>query len=303
MDGLFAEDITASPSLINQQGTFGVTWNGMPGERGDWIGLYSVNAPDSNPWLWVQAEAPSYTWTLPAVFPVGEYEFRMFDDFSFDKIGESNALRIQDPYAPFLIDDLPIDTRPNPAPNPAPIDNSRVVYDLSNVMWDEGAPGRDASYYDGVSFAGGEVNYVTTPVPGPLPYGGKLVATLKLTDGPLVSSDGVQPLNLVNLNFFIQRLGDDWTGRGAFNDYRQWGGGIVLNDKADGTFVAEVPLLPQHWNGVFDAGSDAGFAATLANAWRIGWTHGDALSAGHGNADAGGAPAKIEVVEFKILAP
>jgi hypothetical protein len=291
MDG----EIVATP-LMNIGQPFGATWTDMPGEPGDWVGLYSVGAPDANPWLWIHGEDDAYTWLLPGVFPAGGYEFRMFDDYSFERIGTSNTVHIQDPSQPFvMVDDAPIDTRPT--------NTSKVVYDFSNVMWDEGAPGRDASYYDGVSFAGGEVNYLTTPVPGPLPYGGKLVATLKLTDGPLVSSDGVQPLNLVNLNFFIQRLGDDWSGRGAFNDYRQWGGGIVLNDKANSTLTAEVQLLPQFWNGVFDAGSDAGFAATLSNAWRIGWTHGDALSAGHGNADAGGAPAKIEVIEFKVLAP
>jgi hypothetical protein len=172
MDG----EIVATP-LMNIGQPFGATWTGMPGEPGDWVGLYSVGAPDTNPWLWIHGEDDAYTWLLPGVFPAGDYEFRMFDDYSFERIGTSNTVHLQDPSQPFvMVDDAPIDTR-------------QIVHDYSNVTWAEGAPGTDAFYFDGVSFAAGEVNYVTTTPQGPLPYGGSIQMTLELTGGPIVWSD------------------------------------------------------------------------------------------------------------------
>jgi hypothetical protein len=243
----------------------------------------------------VQAEAPSYTWTLPAVFPVGEYEFRLFDDYSFEKIGESNAIRIQDPNAPFvMVNEAPIDTRP------APVDNSRVVYDMSNVSWNEGAPNVDATYFDGVSFANGPVSYVTTSAPGPLPYGGSIKLTFELTGGPLRSSTGAS--DSAGVFLYMQRAGDDWSAQGAFNDYRLWSTSDVwLGGVTSGTFTIEVPLTPEHWSGVLTEESAAGFSATLAQVGALGFTLYNEIGKGKGS--AADSDARINIVEFKVLAP
>jgi hypothetical protein len=62
-----------------------------------------------------------------------------------------------------VLDDVPAAVEPQSfvMADDAPIDTSKVVYDFSDVSWNEGAPGVDATYYDGVSFANGTVSYVS----------------------------------------------------------------------------------------------------------------------------------------------
>jgi hypothetical protein len=296
---LFDDNLVASPSIINEGQPFGVTWNGTPGEAGDWMGLYSVGAPDTNPWLWVHAEASSYTWLLPGVFPDGDYEFRLFDDYSFEQIGESNTIHIQDPSLPFLIDDEPIDTRPQP-------DTSKVVYDLSNVSWNEGAPNTDASYFDTISFANGEVSYVTTAAPGPLPYGGSIQLTLKLEGGPIVWSRHDGSMTSAGALPYIQRAGDNWSGDGEFNAYRVWATKAVeLSGKKSGEFTVTVPLTDDYWGGVTSDITTQQFRALLANPVNIGFTLFNGIGAGKGEIDytSSDGVATLNVVEYKVLAP
>jgi hypothetical protein len=298
---LFDDNLVASPSIINEGQPFGVTWNGTPGEAGDWMGLYSVGAPDTNPWLWVHAEASSYTWLLPGVFPDGDYEFRLFDDYSFEQIGESNTIHIQDPSQPFLIDDEPIDTRPQPQPA-----TSKVVYDLSNVSWNEGAPNVDATYFDTISFANGNVSYVTTSAPGPLPYGGSIKLTLELAGGPVVWSDGGGKLTSAGAYLYIQRAGDNWSADGEYNAYRVWADKpLMFSGAKAGQFTITVPLADTAWNGVLTDVTAAQFAATLANPGAIGFTLLNGQGKGKGEVDytSSDGVASLNVVEFKVLAP
>jgi hypothetical protein len=295
MDG----EIVATP-LMNIGQPFGATWTNMPGEPGDWMGLYSVGAPDTNPWLWIHGEDDAYTWLLPGVFPAGDYEFRMFDDYSFERIGTSNIVHLQDPSKPFvMIDDKPIDTRPQP-------DAGKVVYDLSNTTWNEGAPFTDATYFDTISFGNGVVSYVTTSSPGPLPYGGSIKLTLELAGGPVVWQDGGGALTSAGAYLYIQRAGDTWAGQGEFNAYRVWSDASVrFSREDDGTFSITVPLTDDKWSGVSTDISNAQFRATLANPVAIGFTLFDGASKGHGEVDYSSADgiATLNVVEYKVLAP
>jgi hypothetical protein len=283
MDG----EIVATP-LMNIGQPFGATWTDMPGEPGDWVGLYSVGAPDANPWLWIHGEDDAYTWLLPGVFPAGGYEFRMFDDYSFERIGTSNTVHIQDPSQPFvMVDDAPIETR-------------QVIQDYSNVSWNEGAPNTDATYFDGVSFASGPVSYVTTSAQGPLPYGGSIKLTFELTGGPLKSSTGAS--DSAGVFLYMQRSGDDWSAQGAFNDFRLWSHKDVwLGGVTSGTFTIEVSLTPEHWSGVLTEESAAGFAATLANPAVVGLTLYNEIGKGKGS--AADSDAQIKIIEYKVLAP
>jgi hypothetical protein len=283
MDG----EIVATP-LMNIGQPFGATWTNMPGEPGDWVGLYSVGAPDTNPWLWIHGEDDAYTWLLPGVFPAGDYEFRMFDDYSFERIGTSNTVHIQDPSQPFvMVDDASIDAR-------------QVVQDYSNVSWNEGAPGVDATYFDGVSFANGTVSYVTTAAQGALPYGGSIQLTFELTGGPLKSSTGQS--DSAGVFLYMQRAGDDWSGQGAYNDFRLWSTKEVwLGGVESGTFTIEVPLTPEHWGGVLGDESASGFAATLASPAVIGFTLLNEIGKGKGS--AADSDAQIKIIEYKVLAP
>jgi hypothetical protein len=294
MDG----EIVATP-LMNIGQPFGATWTNMPGEAGDWMGLYSVGAPDANPWLWIHGEDDAYTWLLPGVFPAGDYEFRMFDDYSFERIGTSNTVHIQDPSQPFvMVDDTPIDTRP--------IDTKPVVYDLSNVSWNEGAPGVDATYFDTISFANGEVSYVTTAAPGPLPYGGSIKLTLQLEGGPIVWSRHDGSMTSAGALPYIQRAGDNWSGVGEFNAYRAWATKSVwLSGESNGQFSVTVPLTDDYWGGVLSDFTTAQFQALLANPGAIGFTLFNGIGAGKGEIDftSSDGIATLNVVEYKVLAP
>jgi hypothetical protein len=145
--------LAASPPMINAGEIFGVTWNGAPAKAGDWIGLYTAGSPDTNPWLWVKAEAPSYTWTLAATVPPNaRYEFRLFCCSSFQKLGTSNQVWVQDPYA-----GLPPAPPPNPQPQPQP---GNVLYDYTDAVWYPGPVINGRQYSEGaVSQFQGAVNY------------------------------------------------------------------------------------------------------------------------------------------------
>jgi hypothetical protein len=286
MDG----EIVATP-LMNIGQPFGATWTGMPGEPGDWVGLYSVGAPDTNPWLWIHGEDDAYTWLLPGVFPAGDYEFRMFDDYSFERIGTSNVVHIQDPSQPFtMVDDAPI-----------AIEVRATVQDYSGATWTPGPTinglnysGPHGSFVGTLNFvAGADVDYVTTPVLGALPYGGSLKMTFELQGGPLIGSTGSHSSGLF---LYIEPANNNWSGEG-----RIWSAQpVFLSGVESGTFTLEVLLTPEHWSGVL--GDEPDFAGTLANAAKIGFTFLDDQSKGHGNKDMDGN-ATLRVADFKVLSP
>jgi hypothetical protein len=214
--------------------------------------------------------------------------------------GEISAPHSADEWSTFLASawdayELPVvAAAPEPAPAAEP-----VVYDLSNVSWNEGAPGTDATYFDGVSFASGTVSYVTTAAPGPLPYGGSIKLVFELTGGPLKSSTGQS--DSAGVFLYIQRAGDDWSGQGAYNDYRLWSQREVwLGGVAEGIFEIEVPLTPEHWGGVVSDESAAGFSATLASPGALGFTLLNEIGKGKGS--AADSDARITVLEYKVLA-
>lgn len=288
MDGLFGEIVATE--LMNVGQSFGATWNRMPGEPGDWMGLYSVGAPDANPWLWIMAEDDSYTWLLPGVFPAGTYEFRMFDGYSFERIGTSNPVRLQDPNNPFVL------------VNDAPIDARQIVQNYSDVTWAEGAPNIDAYYFDGVSFAAGEVNYVTTPAQGPLPYGGALHMTLELTGGPVVWSDHDGSMTSAGAFAYMQKVGDDWTGQGEHNASRLWADEpIMFSGQESGRFSISVPLTEQFWSGVLTDVTQAQFQAVLSNPAVLGFTLLNGTGKGHGEIDFAGGDAFLKVIDYVVV--
>jgi hypothetical protein len=296
-----ALDIKASPTIINYGGVFGVTWNGAPGKPGDWLGIYTAGAPDSNPWMWVMAEAPSWTWLTQAYYPVNaNYEFRLFCCHSFQKLGTSNHVWVQDPNAPQPV--------PQPQPDQRPDTHGPVVYDLSNATWYPGPTigGRNysvnaAPFQRTLTWSPStEVDYVTTAVPGALPYGGKVVMRFRLSGGPLRGT--VEPTAISVVSLHTQRPGDDWQAGPVTQWYRGWThAAAILNNVPDGEFEIVADLEPNSWTGVWTA-PHADFGNLLANANVIGFTFGDAGSKGHGNVCPQGG-CRLEVLEYTVRGP
>jgi hypothetical protein len=292
-----ALDIKASPKIINYGGVTGVTVNGAPGKPGDWIGIFTYQAPDANPWVWVKAEASSFTWALPAYLPVSTcYDFRLFSQWSFTRLGSSNCVWVQDPNAPVQT--------PDPVPQPQP--QQPITHDYSNVAWQPGPiiGGRNYSSpglaeFDGVTFhPGGNVDYVTTPVQGPLPYGGSVKFRFRLHGGPLRGEiDGGSS----GIFLHFQRDGDTWSAQGQYNCYRLWNNrDVSLTGLVGGDYEVESPLTEQHWSGVLSGCSQAEFQSALSQASLIGWTHLDSQSKGHGNTGNG---VRLEVLEYTVRGP
>jgi hypothetical protein len=290
--------LVASPDRINYGGLFGVTWNNAPGKSGDWVGLYTVGTPHTNPWVWVHAEAPSYTWLTVAYLPVWtSYEFRLFCCNSFKLLGSSNYVWVQDPnYRP-----------PPPPTEPEPL------YDLSDTSWNcaadayVGLPNPPTNncpspQYDGITWpSSGQVGYVVTGAPGALPYNGKIRFKFRLTGGPI--KGGVEPTVISNVSIYLQRVGTNWfSGQGDANCQRMWGlNTLSLTNAPAKEYTMTTPLNERGWAGVL-AGCDAGAVqATLNNPIVIGFTFGDSQSKGHGTTAPAGT--RIEVIEYKIFAP
>jgi hypothetical protein len=197
-----------------------------------------------------------------------------------------------------MVDDTPIDARQT--------DNSKVVYDLSDTTWNEGAPGVDATYFDTISFGNGNVSYVTTSAPGPLPYGGSIKLTLELAGGPVVWSDAPGSITSAGAFLYIQRAGDNWTAQGDYNSYRVWSDeALMFSGEKAGQFTITVPLTDTKWNGVLTDITTSQFQATLANPGAIGFTLLNGTGKGKGEVDytSSDGVATLNVVEYKVLAP
>jgi hypothetical protein len=294
--------LAASPPVINAGDIFGVTWNGAPAKAGDWMGLYTAGSPDTNPWLWVKAEAPSYTWTLPATVPANaSYEFRLFCCSTFQKLGSSNRVWVQDPYAP---QPPPQEPEPEPEPDPQPQPQpGTVLYDYTNAVWYPGpvlnarqfSEGAVSQFQGAVNYPkGGQINYVTTPALGPLPAGGRIVFTMEVISGPLVGTE--EPISAGQIFVYFQAAGDDWRSDGK----RWWSHQSAPVAKvADGRWTLDVPLTYEHWCSVFTCSTPEAFIAALAQVATIGFT-GGSNSKGLGLQDLEG-DAWLRIVEYSVV--
>jgi len=93
------------------------------------------------------------------------------------------------------------------------------------------------------------------------------------------------------LSLFMQRAGDNWSGAGAFNEYRGYSARNV--PLAPGRHELRVPLTNDEWVAVMDHGTDAGFQQLLLNISNVGYTFG-------GSGRAHGACALNQGVRFVL---
>jgi len=97
---------SASPSNIVQGGIVTATWSGIATPTAtDWIGLFLPGAPDQHgsiiTWRYTTGAASgNVPFTIPATLAPGTYELRLYPNFTYNRIGTSNALTVTLPPPP-----------------------------------------------------------------------------------------------------------------------------------------------------------------------------------------------------------
>lgn len=192
-------------------------------------------------------------------------------------------------------------------------DSADIVVDRPTAAsWAIGAPDAAPS---GPSFdipQHGSVNYVTRPT-GSLE--GKSRITLRyrveMAEGtrlfPPSMPDGPSIITL-----YIQRRGDDWSGRGRFETYRWYatrysqipieaGDHVLTAPLADGEPNADPKQIGlSNWTAVGASSSylNGDYAAALKDAGRVGFVLGGGTGYGHGVSATG--PARFAILDFRI---
>lgn len=132
----------------------------------------------------------------------------------------------------------------------------------------------------------GSVHYITKPVT--LAAGSAASASFTITtSGDPVFDYHTAANNICDrpaaVRLFLQRQGDDMSGKGQFEFYRWWSNaGTVLKE---GSVTVSVPLQPALWTSVFGKTGDvnhAAFAAAAAHLGHVGVTFGGGCFYGHG---------------------
>jgi hypothetical protein len=97
------------------------------------------------------------------------------------------------------------------------------------------------------------------------------------------------------VSLFIQRAGDDWSGK----PYRFWAATTPLPLQKAGDYELYAELDPEHWTAVMSRGTPADFHLALAETARVGFTLGGPEGKGHGICAIDGA-ACLTVLDFKV---
>ena len=116
---------------------------------------------------------------------------------------------------------------------------------------------------------------------GPLPAGATVTADFEITgaDKFVGAQEQASP---AAVSLFIQRAGDNWSGAGAFNEYRAYSVDVMppefVTNLGNGRYVISQQLVRDKWVNVSDAGTEQGYQDLLQNAQRIGLVFGTAQS-------------------------
>ncbi len=132
----------------------------------------------------------------------------------------------------------------------------------------------------------GSVHYITKPLA--LPAGGAASASFTITTTAEPAFDYHTAANNICANpaavrLFLQRQGDDMSGKGDYEFYRWWSNtGAVLKQ---GSATLTVALEPSLWTSVYGRKGDANpaaFADAMAHLGNVGVTFGGGCFYGHG---------------------
>ena len=140
--------LDVSTTAVNGGDAVTVTLSDGPGNSFDWLALAGVGDPDTTylTWIYVSPGATTATWTVTMPATPGDYEFRLFDNGGYTRIGTSPTVTVgaapPEPEPP-----------PDPTPIPAVLDVSTTAVnggDAVTVTLSDG-PGNS---YDWLALAG-----------------------------------------------------------------------------------------------------------------------------------------------------
>lgn len=165
------------------------------------------------------------------------------------------------------------------------------------------APAREGWSFDfpASSRDAGHVHYVTFD-PGSLTGKRRIVVRYRVDAAPgtrFVPQENPELPATVSL--FVQRRGDNWTARGAYDFFRWYAPSATVRQLAPGTHEMTVSLRDPDWGSVYGkpaAANSAAFDSALANASRVGLVFGSDAGRGHGVFAT--APARFTLLDFRI---
>jgi hypothetical protein len=143
--------------------------------------------------------------------------------------------------------------------------------------------------------APGHCNYITRPT-GSLAGKARIVLRYRIeADGPIVPRSA--PALPSMLSLYVQRAGDDWSGRGKYEAFRWYSPRLHMPITA-GEHELSVGL-DENWTAVQTSSRESNpqaFREALAKAGRIGFVLGGGSGRGHGVY----GPARIIVLNFSV---
>ena len=147
--------------------------------------------------------------------------------------------------------------------------------------------------------AAGHVHYVTFQ-PGPLIGKSKIVVRYRVDAawGARFVSRGA-PGQPATVSLYLQRLGDNWSGRGPYEYFRWFAPMEGIQQIAPGVHEMTVSLRGANWTSVQGRPNRAAFEDALAETDRVGLLFGSLSVRGHGVYST--TPARFTLISFRIL--
>ena len=149
----------------------------------------------------------------------------------------------------------------------------------------------------------GHVHYVTFR-PGSLAGKSRIVVRYRVEAASGVSFvPRDRPQEPATVSLYLQRRGDNWSGRGPYQFYRWFAPPSTVKRIQPGVHEMTVSLNDGRWLGVSGGrraqDNRAAFAAALARTDRVGLLFGSSSRRGHGVYATG--PARFTLVSFRII--
>lgn len=143
----------------------------------------------------------------------------------------------------------------------------------------------------------GSVQYVVEPPPK-VQLGQTITMVFNIggsgTWGITDKTDGPPP----TIHLLLWEKGDDGTGQGVYETYREWCGRTVIT--MPGQYTVSCVVSPSNFTGVFGkTPSAAAFQQLLNNLYAVGFTFGGSSFAGHGLYSASGALA-FQLISYSV---